>query len=317
MNKNNKISVIIPIYNTERYLEECLNSILKQSYDLYEVLMINDGSTDNSLDICKKYSKLDKRFITINQENKGVSNARNNGIRKSTGDIILFIDSDDCVEKDLFQKINTNFEDNDLLCFRITYWYKSKRKSYSFGNDIIDNNILKREIFLNDYIGGYLGNKAFSSLIIKENNLYMNENIYYCEDLLFLSNYFDYCKKTKYIDESYYYYRMRKKSVSYSFCNEKNVSILNVYDLLISKFEDNCIYKKKFEYNYIFYYYKLRKIIQEKNIPINENILEKEKIIIKQTNLSSKIKFYLLKMFPLIYLSIVYIKNKTLKKLFD
>ena len=95
MTKSSKISVIIPVYNTERYLPRCLDSVLSNTYDNLEVICINDGSTDNSINILDNYKVSDERVVVINQKNSGVSAARNAGINVATGEYIAFIDSDD------------------------------------------------------------------------------------------------------------------------------------------------------------------------------------------------------------------------------
>ena len=91
------ISIIVPVYNVEEYLEECLESICKQTYTDIEVVLVNDGSTDGSKEICEKYCRQDSRFKLINQENQGQSAARNNGVSFSTGEYITFVDSDDVI----------------------------------------------------------------------------------------------------------------------------------------------------------------------------------------------------------------------------
>ena len=91
------ISVIVPVYNVEKYLEECLDSIQNQTYSDIEVILVNDGSTDKSKEICGKYCKQDNRFQLLNQENQGLSAARNNGVAASTGEFIAFVDSDDII----------------------------------------------------------------------------------------------------------------------------------------------------------------------------------------------------------------------------
>lgn len=101
MATQNKISIIVPVYNVEKYLKVCLDSIKNQTYNNFEVIMINDGSTDKSKKICEEYTK-DARFILINQNNQGLSGARNTGLKNITGEYVLFIDSDDWIEKNCF-----------------------------------------------------------------------------------------------------------------------------------------------------------------------------------------------------------------------
>src|SRR5690625_1641691 len=100
-----KVSIIIPIYNVENYLEKCLNSVINQTLNEIEIILINDGSPDESLNICKIYQNKDKRIKIINQKNHGVSHARNQGIKIATGQYIGFIDPDDWVEPFMFEKL--------------------------------------------------------------------------------------------------------------------------------------------------------------------------------------------------------------------
>lgn len=99
------ISVIVPVYNVERYLEECLNSIQQQSYTDIEVILVNDGSTDHSKTICERYCEEDSRFYLLNQTNQGQSVARNVGVAASKGEFIAFVDSDDIIQKNYLEKL--------------------------------------------------------------------------------------------------------------------------------------------------------------------------------------------------------------------
>ena len=98
-----KISIIVPIYNTEKYLGNCLNSIINQTYKNLEIILINDGSTDNSLSICNNYKNKDNRIKIVNKTHTGVSDTRNIGIKNATGEYIGFVDSDDYIEQDLLK----------------------------------------------------------------------------------------------------------------------------------------------------------------------------------------------------------------------
>ena len=99
------ISVIIPVYNTEQYLPRCIDSVLASAYQEFEILLVNDGSTDHSPDICRQYAGKDSRIRLINQKNQGVSAARNRGIDASTGDWIVFLDSDDRISPDFLHMV--------------------------------------------------------------------------------------------------------------------------------------------------------------------------------------------------------------------
>ena len=113
--KKPKFSIIVPVYNTEKYLKRCLDSIKSQTFKDYEVIIVNDGSTDNSSDIISKYP-----YKVINQENLGLSMARNNGVKASIGDYLIFLDSDDYIEKDLLKEINNSLSNSpDLVRYQI------------------------------------------------------------------------------------------------------------------------------------------------------------------------------------------------------
>ncbi len=122
-----KFSIIVPVYNVEKYLDKCLNSIFSNSYSNYEVIIINDGTEDNSEDIINKYLKKYNNIIYIKQKNKGLSSARNQGLKKAKGDYIIFIDSDDYIENDMLSKINQNLKDTpDILRYQLREIFDNK-----------------------------------------------------------------------------------------------------------------------------------------------------------------------------------------------
>ena len=114
-----KFSIVVPVYNVEKYIDTCLKSIYEQSYTNYEVIIVNDGSLDNSQKIIDEYTKKDNRFKSYIKENGGLSDARNFGIQHITGDYLLFVDSDDYIEKDLLLKLNECAQKNEIVRFNI------------------------------------------------------------------------------------------------------------------------------------------------------------------------------------------------------
>ena len=124
-----KISIIIPVYNVEKYLKKCLDSVISQSYKNLEIIIVDDGSIDNSLNICLDYQKKDNRIKVIHQENKGLSGARNRGFEESTGDYIWYIDSDDYIENDSLKVIKPYLDKYDIIVFNF--------------NEIRDNRVIK------------------------------------------------------------------------------------------------------------------------------------------------------------------------------
>lgn len=114
-----KYSFIVPVYNTEKYLKKCLDSLVKQTLKDFEVIVVNDGSNDNSSEIIKKYQGKYSNVKVIEQKNQGLSIARNNGVKKALGEYIIFIDSDDYIELDLLKQVDKNIDDIDVLRFQI------------------------------------------------------------------------------------------------------------------------------------------------------------------------------------------------------
>jgi len=195
-----RYSVIIPIYNAEKTLLRCLDSLLPQLNSNIEVLLINDGSTDSSGDICKEYANKSTCFRCFEQQNSGVSFARNKGLDHATGDYILFIDSDDYVESSYFDTIDSyiNEEKPDLMVFGANFinrnqnatMYYNENKSY-IGIDCVKQITLlakKQEMYS-------LWNKVFVKKIIDKNQIRFNQNLNLGEDGCFIFQYTLYIKK--------------------------------------------------------------------------------------------------------------------------
>lgn len=165
-----KYSIIVPVYNVEKYIEQCLNSIIKQTYDNYEVIIVNDGSPDNSMDIIKKFVKKDKRFKVFTKENGGLSDARNYGVKQSSGDAIIFVDGDDYIDKDLLLEIDKEFQvsrDIDVVRFQLRLVDDNgnvlEQPSYKVFSNISSKDayrILLKDIYV-DVACGYAYRKDF------------------------------------------------------------------------------------------------------------------------------------------------------------
>lgn len=202
-----KVSVIIPIYNGEKYFADCIQSILDQSFTNIEIIVINDGSTDGSLSLIKRYAQNDSRIVVINQKNKGVSAARNAGLSKARGDYIMFVDADDYIaRKDALELLIDFAKENgnpDVLCFRRVGDTRGRKapSGYSKLNDSIIGRMIVDETI------NTLWDKLYKKSIIKENSIKFPVGIRMAEDLLFNVQYFCEAKTIGFFDEELYYYR--------------------------------------------------------------------------------------------------------------
>lgn len=308
--KNKKISIIVPVYNAENYLENCLNSLINQTYKNIQIILVDDGSCDRSYSICQLYANKDKRIDLIKQKNSGVSSARNKGLSKANGDYVIFVDSDDFCSQDMCEIIINEISNNDFLIYGLSKVYKDKETLLLFDENIKKENIKKR-IFLSNEIGGYICNKVFLNKIIRDNNLRFNEKIHLCEDLIFIFDYIQFVTKVSYVKKILYYYRMRKSSASSNFFNKKSLSILDAYEYLIEKNKKDEELVFFIKYNYLLAYYKLRSFI-EKDRKYKIKFLKEESIILKKVKLSlkGKIKFLIIKYFNTSYKLLKIIKDK-------
>ncbi len=273
------ISIVVPIYNVERYLPECIESIINQSYKNLEIVLVNDGSTDNCSDICDKYSLSDNRIKVITKENGGLSDARNVGIKNSTGKFIMFVDADDMLFEDscevLYREIkNKNADFITANYINITedgklYDYPMFNSSYSdtkltFENKAISSILMSCSVW----------NKIFNAKFIKDNNInFVKDAI--AEDSIFSNLCFLKAKNVYYIKDVIYKYRQR---------NITNKSISNNCSIdYFKKISDSykIIYESYNWYNQIEYYklyyskcltYILYKLIDAVNLNYNEKI---------------------------------------------
>ena len=176
------VSIIVPIYNTEKYLEKCLISIEKQTYQNIEVILVNDGSKDNSERIAVSFVQRDSRFVLFNQSNQGVSVARNHGLKKAHGQYVMFVDSDDWMEPDMIDVLVKNCQktDADISCCQSDFQIRNDIEFLEMWNQ--DRAI--REFLAHKRINGQLTNKLLKRSIAE--NVFFNTKIKYGEDALFL-----------------------------------------------------------------------------------------------------------------------------------
>lgn len=238
-----KISIIVPVYNAELYLNECIKSLLIQDIEEYEIICIDDGSTDCSAKIIEEFQRSSTLIKLVNQENQGLSIARNNGIEHARGEFILFVDSDDYIEKNVLGRLYNLCKQNDLqiLDFK-TYVLNNGIKKVMYSNQVDAACVVDGISYLSDYIlrfkkqpflsaWAHVYRREFlieSKIIFEENRLY--------EDLLFTFTAYSVANRVMYLNMPVYNYRKSKDSITSSLIKPKNIVDLQFTAVEISKY---------------------------------------------------------------------------------
>lgn len=245
------ISIIVPIYNVDKYLERCINSIINQTYKNIEIILVDDGSTDSCFDICKQYSEIDSRIIIYKKENGGLSSARNYGFRKSNGKYIIYIDSDDFVSnkyvENLYNAIDTTNSEIAISSFYLVnedgkLIEKKKKETFeikTFSNDKALEELLLQKKFDSSAWGKIYLKKFFEKFHYPEGKLY--------EDLPITYKIFLESNRIAYINSFDYFYVQRENSILNMKFNPKKMDLIKFVDDMFSDLLD----KKPHLENYI------------------------------------------------------------------
>lgn len=204
-----KISIIIPCYNSEKYLERCIESIINQSYRQWEAIIVNDGSIDKSSRLLNSYAKLDKRITVISQKNGGPSLARNNGLKYVTGEYVLFIDMDDYIHVDMLKEMVKCAEKNNSDIVTIGYYETTINKMLPVNDFLNENNDDIRMFFIKKVMlssGGVVWGKLYRYKLLKEKNILFDEKLRICEDQIFNLDFVKYSNNISFFNGYYYYY---------------------------------------------------------------------------------------------------------------
>ena len=269
-----KVSIIVPVYNTEKYLEKCLNSLVNQSLEDIEIIVVNDGSTDNSDVIINNFKQnYSNKIIYLKKENGGLSDARNFAIPHVNSDYVGFVDSDDYVELDMFEKLyNLAIEKNlDLVECNFNWEYPNKAK-IDYGINYLE----KKEFFLFGRV--MVCNKLFKTSIIKEKNIAFPKSLNY-EDIEFFYTLIPYIKNYSLLNDSLYHYMQRDNSII-NYQNEKTADIFIVLNNIINFYTENNLfdtYKNELEYLFIRFLLgsSFLRIVKIKNRKLRKELLNK------------------------------------------
>lgn len=257
-----KISIIVPVYNAATTIVKCIQSLINQQLEEIEIIIVNDGSTDNSLEICQNLKKIDRRIKVIDVINNGVSSARNIGIDSSTGKYIGFIDSDDWAEPNMYSEMLNEMEQTKSDIVMCNYFLETRTTKVIAKEDlqrkVFNKHEIRHEIISNmisakslDSGGKTLIGSVWRLLInkefLKKNNIYFNSNIHLMEDLLFAINMFVQAERLSYLDSPYYHYNQRENSA-------------------VNKYRENFLKENKLVYQH------LLKLLSDKKLSSNEEI---------------------------------------------
>ena len=249
--KSPKVSVIIPVYNVEEYLPTCLDSIINQTLEDIEIICVNDGSPDNCLKILNEYAKRDSRIIVINQENRGVSGARNHGLETACGKYIVFVDPDDWCEAECLEKaVNEIENDNEV---DMVYWGLSVINERDCDEKEINAHRIANRCkwagkipvtgALLENLTGCIAGRLFKTEIIRKHNIHFSK--YKCsEDLHFNLSYWQFTRNIFFIPENLYHYVLRQKSATATMAGFSNPTfaidnIFNLFKEIYAEFRQN------------------------------------------------------------------------------
>jgi len=247
------ISLVFPIYNVEKYLDRCMTSVLNQSYTNIEFILVNDGSTDSSGILCDEYAKTDVRIRVIHQKNKGVSEARNSGLKVAQGSYIGFIDPDDKIDSDMVQDFVKIAQEHkpDVICSNIMQYangnvtFSMLRNNLPYEKVLLSSDI--KEHLLQPYYGGYMGiipsacTKMYNRVFLNENGLLFDESLRRAVDYWFNFYVFQRAKSVYVLDKSHYHYYLNAGSIMRSLRDKQFEMFLKSRNRLLKENESlNC-----------------------------------------------------------------------------
>ena len=233
MESNPKISVIVPVYNVEKYLNKCVESIVNQTYKNLEIILVDDGSPDNCPKMCDKWAEKDDRIKVIHKVNDGLANARNSGIEMCTGDYVMFADSDDFLELDMVEfllNLSTEYNADVSRCgFYFNYENNEKQESASENTSIklFDYDERMIDLTTGDHISGVAWNKLYKSNVIKSH--YYNKKDGCSEDIMHNYRVYKDIHKTVFCDIPKYHYVIRENSIT------NNTFAYGAFDIIRAK----------------------------------------------------------------------------------
>lgn len=247
-----KVSIIVPVYNVEQYLEKCLNSLVNQTIKDFEIIIVNDGTKDSSQKIIDKYAKNYSFIKSYIKENGGLSSARNYGIKKATGEYLAFVDSDDYVTEDMYEKMyqKAKEKDFDMVVCDLNYIYPDKKIKAT--SNIKEDTTNIKETMLNIYPAAW--NKIIKRSVVKD--IFFKEGIWF-EDVEYIYRVLPKITSIGVVQEPFYQYLQREGSITKK-VDKRIYNYIDNLNGLVSYYKENKLYEKyhqELEYVYVRYLY--------------------------------------------------------------
>ena len=290
-----KISIIIAAYNIENYIERCLKSVLNQTYKNIEIIVVNDGSTDETKKIIERSLKDRENKIIINQENKGLVKTREVGFKKSTGDYILFIDGDDWLELECIEKLVKQIEKTkcDMVIYNFFETTDIDKKEVKSIIDILNDEEINIMNFLKAKIIPSVWSKLIRRNFILENKIEFPSAISYGEDLALIGTIFTKKPKATYLNEAYYNYYQRVGSITKGEIDEKVLEVGEALKTIKESLITEGLYKENkhyFEFICFKHLFESKFLICKNDNPVRRNIYEKYKMLIDNNKSNTYIR---------------------------
>lgn len=274
-----KISIIVPVYNCEKYISNCINSILEQSFKDFELILVDDGSSDRSFEICESFAKKDNSVRAIHQPNSGVSRARNRGLDEAKGEYIGFVDGDDCIDKEMYERLYKNLADNNAdisICGIVNYFVKKDGTTEKVRQSQVDGfwifsgeqalkEALQSRLYSVNPVNKLFKRELFDKLRYPEGKI--------SEDAFLIPVVISKAGKVVYDSKPMYYYLRRENSITTSNFSDSGWDVVEAYknhlNMVSEKFPN---LKKVAKFRYLWAYtYVIDKIMLSEN---SENYLE-------------------------------------------
>ena len=254
-----KVSIIIPVYNVEKYLRRCLDTVINQTLKEIEIIIVNDDTKDNSMDICLEYEKKDSRVKVYSKQNEGLGLTRNYGMERAKGEYIAFLDSDDFVDLDFYEKMYNNITTNntDAVFANVKLYFREdkilQKDKMPFKHDVIPSkkfmynllHIKDNEEYGKNYMRMCVWRSLYSRKIIEEKNIkFVSEREFISEDILFNIDFCMFSNTISFVKDTYYYYCYNENSLTKTYRKDRFEKDIILYKELIRKLTEYGEYEK-------------------------------------------------------------------------